>query len=146
MKKQRIIFIIICIVILIIGLFFINRALNPLRKSEAEIREYLFEFTPIGSTKEQVIDFINDNAEKHYPNASPRYLELDYGFAIKDDRVVLRFHGAKYDDSEMIGSETLEAEIGTYYKFFKARVIACWAFDESEKLIDIGVYKGYDSL
>ncbi len=141
MKKQRIIFIIICIVILIIGLFFINRACNPLRKSEAEIREYLFEFTPIGSTKEQVIDFINDNAEKHYPNASPRYLELDYGFAIKDDRVVLRFHGQKYDDSEMIGAEILRATIGTYPAFFKTYVSACWAFDESGKLIDIGVYK-----
>ena len=150
MKKNLIYIALSLLLIIILGAFIINWAINPMRKSEAEIREYLLQITPIGTSEEAVIEAIEENAQKYVNHRNyekfKKYKHFDYGFAIKDGRAVLRYHGYKYDDSEMIGNKTIRAAVGKYTRLFGTTVFACWAFDENGKLVDIGVYKEIDGF
>ena len=60
--KKIVICIVITLVILILGGIIVAISLNPLRKSEEEIREETLELTPIGSSMEQVIEVIGNNS------------------------------------------------------------------------------------
>ena len=147
------------IVLTIISVSVFNYISNPLLHSKNTIRKNIFELTPIGTSKDEVITLIDTNAQwrnKKYSDFYQRqfkgnYQHFDYGYAIKDDRLMIRYHGDRYDDSEMIGVETLMAPIGTYTDFsyglpFDTTVYVYWAFDGNSNLVDIAITKDTDVL
>ena len=139
------------VLIIIIGGVFVAISLsNPMRKSEAVVRDYILELTPVGTSKEKVIKFIENNAQqykdhRHY-DWFINYETYDHGMKVDSGRAMLPAHGYEYDESELTGKETIEAAVSAYIKFFEVTVLGCWAFDEDGKLVDVGVYKSSDSF
>ncbi len=132
---------------------------NPLRRSNEQIKESILELTPIGTNKEQIIAEIEANKQWHknkykdlYENMfDGKYQHFDYGYAIRNGMLLIRYHGGQYDDSEMIGKEAMKAPIGTYTNFaygfpFDTTVYVYWAFDENSNLVDIAITKDTDGF
>lgn len=104
-------------------------ALNPLRRSEASIRENLLKEAPLGSSMDEVLSLI---ASKGWQT---RHVS-DTGF---DDQ---RFHPQR-----IIGAKSIRASLGDYQDLpFKANVTVFWGFDERGSLIDLWVWKTWDGL
>ena len=147
---KRVIFFVLLSLSVLICVEAILIATDPLRKSNEEVRKYVLGLTPIGTSKEDVIQFIKENQDsfKRYKRFEHYdvYEHYDYGFIIKSDRAVMLHQGYSYDDSEMIGNETIVATIGQYPNPFDVIVFAYWAFDEQGKLIDVGISKGSNSM
>lgn len=148
--KKIIIYIVVGLLVLVLGVVIISHLSNPLRKSDEQIRSSILKLTPTGMSKEDVIKVIEDNEQWYknyrYYNEGEKYQQFDYGFIIKDGRAGIRYHGYKYDDSEMIGKETIKATVGQYRNFFNVAVFAYWAFDEDGKLVDVGINKEADTF
>ena len=80
-----------------------------------------------------------------------KYQHFDYGYAVRDGMLLIRYHGGQYDDTEMIGVETITAPIGTYKTFdygfpFDTTVEVYWAFDENSNLVGVAVTKETDGF
>ena len=148
--KKIILYTLLGLLVIVLGVIVINYFSNPLRKSEERIRENILGITPIGMSMEDVIKVIEDGEQwdKNHKNYEwvGKYRYYDYGFSIKNGRIVMRHHGYRYNDVEMIGKETLEAVIGQYRNFFEVTVFAYWAFDEDDRLVDVGILKGSSSF
>lgn len=147
------------IALVVILVMVVTEIFNPLRRSNEQIRANIFELTPIGTSKEQVIDLIETNGQWHKSKYKDlfenmydgKYQYFDYGYAIRNGTFLIRYHGGKYDDAEMIGKETIKAPIGTYTSFtygipFDTTVYVYWAFDENSNLIDIAIKKDTDGF
>ncbi len=147
---KRVIFFVLLSLAVLICVEAILIATDPLRKSNEEVRKYVLGLTPIGTSKEDVIQFIKENQDsfKRYKRFEHYdvYTHHNYGFSIKNNRVVMRYQGYQYNDSEMIGKETIEATIGQYIKFFEVIVFAYWAFDQDGKLVDVEITKTSNSF
>jgi hypothetical protein len=111
--------------------------LNPLRRSNKWIRNYMFKATPIGMNIDDVKTIIIN-----------KDWTIDY---IKNYGVYINNRGApseSYYEVPRIGNKSIKAFIGKYKTmlFIDTYVICYWAFDENSKLIDIAIRKEYDVI
>jgi len=117
---------------------------NPLRKSVEEVREYLFEFTPIGMSMEDVIKVIKNNEEWETD-----YIDYESGYGVDE-------WGAPSESGKIrIGEKGIRVTIGFYSAFTRTAkvlgfaetaVTAFYGFDEDSKLINISVRKDTDAV
>jgi len=136
--------IIFCILIIVVsGVIFMGCSPRDpheefLRQSEEEIREYLLELTPVGSSMSDVLveierdemwtlGFINDR----------------FGFVMIDGRPLTI--GNYVPGATIIGTQSIRATPGSYRRdivsMYLTHVDVFWGFDENSQLIDIQVGK-----
>ncbi len=111
--------------------------LNPLRRSEEQIRKNMLKLTPIGTSMVNVIKVIESNEE----------WEVQYTF----EHGYFFMHGrpsrhTPQDDDPVVGEKSMEVHLGEYRVIFVTDVSVFYAFDETSKLIDIAVLKEVDSM
>ena len=106
--------------------------LNPLWKSDEELKDYLLDITPIGTSME--------DAE----NAVKKKFDLEYGISVNmESGYKINSEGRRYsyrpDESyTIVGEKSIKFYLG--YDVFHS-VHAEYAFDKDDKLIDILVTK-----
>ncbi|MFH1235373.1 MAG: hypothetical protein V1685_00340 [Parcubacteria group bacterium] len=111
-----------------------------LRSSKEGIKSSLLQCTPIGSSANDVL-FFTRNKLRYKKRLEPVYNETR--------GVFVQLPGEK---GQFIGRKSVDVEIGSYfadsikYFLFRTHVIARWAFDENDKLLDIIVFKETDGL
>jgi hypothetical protein len=106
-------------------------ALNPLRRSEPDLRAWILSQAPLGASPAAVVKLITDKGwTKSYDTSGPQ-TELSEKF----------YPGVK-------GMRIIGAELGYYYglPWGRVDVEAFWGFDADGKLIDLHVRKGVSSL
>ncbi len=101
-----------------------------LRRSETSIRKLLLKEVPLGSPMAQVEQQVVKHKWKLH------YIREDGGF-----------HDQRTRPSTVTGDKSMGAWLGDYRGFpFMVDVSVFWAFDANGKLIDIWVWKTWDSL
>lgn len=115
------------ILVLVIIMF-----LNPLRRSEEQIKRNMLKLTPIGTSMEVVISIIDGNKWKYHVR--------DYGYFF--------IHGlpSRHASRPAIGVKSIDAYLGEYRTIFLTGVSVFYGFDEDSILIDIAVLKEVDGL
>lgn len=112
---------------------------SAIRGSEIGVRNRYLEITPIGSSFSEV--------EAVVKNRTTDINLSEYGVAIRNlggERVYTQFRN---NADEVIGVKSIHAYLGHYQGFpWRVDVIAHWAFDEKDKLIDLVIEKQYDAL
>ena len=114
----------------VLFLLLIVAGCNELDKSKAEIVEDILDLVPLGSDMGDVISILQQNGHEI------AWVNYENGF---------NDHGLR--PPEIIGKKSIRAELGEYREvvFFKTSVTAFFAFDESDNLIDVKVYKNTDA-
>lgn len=103
---------------------------NPLRRSESHIRSQLLVSAPLGTSLENVEQYILEE-------------EWEINWVSKESG----FNHQRFSPSRVIGSKSIRANLGDYQGIpFKANVTVFWGFDDQSKLIDIWVWKTWDGL
>jgi hypothetical protein len=131
-QNKKVIFIISIILLITI---IIN--LNPLRRSNKWIREYIFKTTQIGMKIDEVENII---------------ISKDWNiYYIDNEGVYINNKGVpseSYFEVPRIGNHSIKAVIGKYKTmlFIDTYVICYWAFDENLELVEIAISKSYDVL
>ena len=112
--------------------------LNPLRQSEADLRERMLKITPIGTNMKEVVKVIKENKKWEL-----EWVDNESGYGI--DKASGE-PGEEYDFE--IGKKSIRICIGTYsYRIiFPVQVLVYYGFDEKSKLIDVAVRKDVDTL
>lgn len=130
----------IIIVLVIIISTVVIMLLNPLRKSEEDIRDDLLRITPIGMSRDDVIEVIRSSDDWELRHV------FDRGYIV--GRWYVRGpHQGSYrpgHDVEKVGVKSMEVYIGSYYELlfaFEIRVSVFFGFDEDSNLVDLGVRK-----
>ena len=109
-----------------------------LRKPVEEIREYLLELTPVGTSMDDVLAVVRGN-DMRLVSVNDRF-----GFAMRNGRP------STPDSNDValgnvVGVQSVRAILGSYWSTFFALYIThvdvFWAFDENSQLIDIQVRK-----
>jgi hypothetical protein len=124
------------LVLLILVLVVVVVALsNPLRKSEARIRENILALTPIGTGMEDVIKVIENNKKWEI-----NHINYESGYGIdKDGR-------PGENRNTRIGEKSIRVYLGSYRNIFETGVLVYFGFDENSKLIDAAVRKDTDGF
>jgi hypothetical protein len=129
MDRKKILIALLIIVLLIV-LGAVKFMLNPLTKSEEQIRDKLLEDSPIGTHMKDVIKYIEGQR-----NWVVRTISYDHGF----------YHQRVYPN-RTIGEKSIRVEMGDYGFFLTTSVTVFWGFDENSELIDIWVWKTVDAF
>jgi hypothetical protein len=128
MKNRKLITLIILVLLCLLGV--VMYIMNPLTKSEEQIRESLFKETPIGTHLDDVIKYIESQRKWEV-----RTISHEHGF----------YHQGISPRRE-IGEKSIRANLGEYGFIFTTSVTVFWGFDEDSKLMEIWVWKTIDSL
>lgn len=123
--RKMIIYIILTLLVIALGMVAISCLLNPLRKSEEDIRTAILEITPIGMSIDDALSTIEN---KGWTTVGINRLRGVSSVEIQ--RL-----------NENVGTQSIKANIGRYTTFFETQVLAWWAFDEDSKLVDVFVRK-----
>ena len=134
MRKRTMIYALI-ILLVVIMVTVILSLLNPLRKPETEIREYILMLTPLDTNMDDVIKIVESNKKWKIEWTSNKH---GYGM----DK---RGNIGEYDHA-YVGVQSMRVYLGKYGSIFQTGVIAYFGFDENSKLIDIAVRKDKDSI
>ena len=115
------------VIISTIGMCNVTNA-EPIRSSTNEIREKLLHNTPLGISMDQVVAYCQSKK-------IPYTLSSRTGYLDQDRHVV-------------VGSQFIRGELGDYTAgiLVTASVSVFWGFDEQGKLIQIWIWKTFDSL
>lgn len=128
-------------VVIGLGLIILSFLTNPLRRPEEQIKAYILELTPIGTSMEDVTIIIDNNKKWEAPRifyeSGVSYADL--GYPSKPDDIAL-------GKTTIIGEKSIRTVIGRYQNFFQVVVDVLWAFDENGDLIDVFVQKDSVSL
>ncbi len=132
MIKKMILF---CVAILVVIILFdgIRSILNPLTRSEEVIRDKLLQQTPLGSSMEDILQFVKKEA------LEVRYINYEHGF---------RYQGV--GPTKYVGEKSMRVYFG-YYRtinnvYLVTDVTVFYGFNDKEELIDIWVWKTVDGL
>ena len=120
-----------------LNFYFCNAILS--RKSEENIGKYIINYTPVGSSKEDVKKFINMKGYNLiYDSNKPEFLR---GVAFPRNYLPEKY-------SIGIGSSHITVCIAESMLslFVNVNVMCTWIFDDDDKLLVIDIKKYYDSL
>ena len=138
--KKIIIYSLLGILVIVVGVIVISCSSNPLRKSEARIRESILDLTPIGMSMDDIIKMVESKEEWEPPR-------VNYEYGVLYDKRMRRFRYGNYiealsENFDITGEKSIDITMGHYSGFLvEVYVTAWWAFDEDSKLIDVFVYK-----
>lgn len=125
----------IVLIVLIILILIIISLLNPLRKSEIEIKKDIIQIVPIATDINDVIKIIKNNKEWDI-----RFIDYKSGYSID------KLGNYDIDGKIFIGTKSIKVHLGEYRNIFVTDVLAYFGFDENSNLIDTTVIKETDSL
>jgi hypothetical protein len=99
-----------------------------IRSSPEEIRKILLQNTPLGISMEQVVAYCQNKKIPYTISTKSGYLDQEHHI--------------------VVGSQSVRGQFGEYKEsiFVTASVSAFWGFNEQGKLIEIWVWKTFDSL
>ncbi len=108
--------------------------MNPLIQSENQIKNNLWEQTPIGTSMNEVIQFIKTKKDWEIET-----INYEYGFLSQRSKPI-----------KLIGNKSIRVYLGEYRIFsnyyFVTDVTVYYGFNEKGELIDIWVLKDTNSL
>ena len=107
---------------------------NPARKTSEQIKSDILALTPLGTSANDVLEFVNANEWSGVAGSPARIL---------DSGVFMGELGQSGDD---VGEKSIRATAGKYTNFFKTTVSVWWAFDENGELIEVFVSKQTQGL
>jgi len=111
--------VVIAIAVVGLGLFCIaaNFALNPLRRSESDIREWLLKQAPLGSTRNDVLVVVKKRGWSLHPEYRGRFI------------------------NGSVPTGGFGTELGTYIGWIDVTVDAYWRFSPTDHLAEVYVNK-----
>ena len=116
-RIPRLLIIIIPVIVLLLIIYF-----NSIMAPASMIRSQILRKTPIGTSMGDVIQYIEKKEKWRLA-----YVSNEYGYV---DR-----------DQNKVGSQSVGADIGSFYVMFEVLVTVEWGFDSDSKLIDVMVVK-----
>ena len=136
LRKYKSLIFFIFITFSIIGVMFM---VNPLLRTTNSIQRNLLRITPLGTSIDDVVIIIVNNA-----NWGLFSVHEDWGVLLLGYR--LPTFGSPRDGSTVIGSKSVIVNLGNHSFFLSFNVRAFFAFDEDGKLIDILVRRDADLI
>ena len=111
------------------------------RLSTMEIKAQILELTPLGSTVEEVSNFIDHKLFRriHHENKSVERLPIMY---LTSDRQLEKAQEAEWWPKDKKIGGTINAPIDYYGFLPKKVVVVTWYFDTEQKLVAVLVFKG----
>jgi len=104
-------------------------ASNPLRSSDDGLAAWMLEVVPLGTDYDSAILEIENKGWVFYEKRDSGYCR------------------GSCSSKEIVGAMSIRAELGSYFGFpFRTYVTAFLAFDQTEELIDIWIWKTVDGL
>ena len=104
--------------------------MNPLRRSEGYLTQYILELMPLGTEFDRVSEYIQ--AKKWLVSSA----STEHGFLRQDGKRPFT-----------VGAKHIRASIGEYQGFpFIVDVTVFWGFDDKGRLIDVWVWKTANGL
>jgi hypothetical protein len=94
-----------------------NFAMNPLRRSESDIREWLLKQAPLGSTRNDVLVVVKKRGRSMHPEYRGRFI------------------------NGSLPTGGFGTELGTYIGWIDVTVDAYWRFSPTDHLTDVYVNK-----
>ena len=144
MRQRYKVFIIIFSVLSIITLMVVVlMMINPIYRSETSIRRYLLNITPIGTYMTDTITILEKNGW------GIRTISHTQGvvFSRNSSRPISFVDVNERPGFTDVGKRSLSMHMGNgRFIIFDFAVLAFYAFDEENRLIEIFVWKMYDSL
>jgi hypothetical protein len=129
-RLRRILLITAVTVLVAVTVALVWAARNPLRRPEAEIRADLLREAPLGSSTAQVETMIRR-----------------HGWKLSGPLANTGFYDQRTRPARETGAQHLRASLGDYQDIpWEANVTVFWGFDQSGRLMDIWVWKTWDSL
>lgn len=116
-----------------------DRVELPIKQPEEIIRAEILKYTPLGSSPEAVLTFINSRLAHEHSHAEP-YYDTKNGVQVPQPK----------GWPTVIGERSISLLVGTYGRSLRTiftvytGVYAYWAFDERDSLIDVIVIKEQD--
>jgi len=126
-----------CAVLVIILVVFIAIFSNPLRWSDAYVRNHVLKLTPIGMSMEDVIVVIEGQEAWE-----TRYIDYESGYLSRGPLVPDR--PVSFSGYSIIGEKSIRALVGEYKYLLVTSVTVFWGFDENSELIEVEVWKTVD--
>ena len=102
---------------------------RPWRGSKEKIEEYLLQRTPIGSSEDRVIKYLNENGMNY---AKPWRGDVDPEIG--------------YPPNKVRGSSFIRALVAEHRMIFVTSVEAFYVFDSRKKLVEIAIRRTTDSI
>jgi hypothetical protein len=120
------------VILLALAIAIVVSMSNPLRRSLDNIREKMLVMTPVGTSMEEVIEFIESQDKWGKP-----YINYEHGYPL-DDRGIVSYSG-----NIIVGEQSIDVVIGEYKTWLIVGICVdvFWGFDEGGKLVDLGVRK-----
>ena len=131
---QHILFIVLVIIVMTFAIIWSN----PMWRSNDRIRLSLLKATPIGTSIEDVQNFIDSNEKWKSRGRHSQGIHIVNG--IPDIRLIPSPLGYN------IGVKSITAIVGEYRNPFTVTVTAFWGFNENSELIEIAVLKDMDAF
>lgn len=113
----------------------------PISRSNESVREYVLDKIPIGTSREEAISMVDDHWKWEVE------MFIDHGLRLHDNYtgVNLSRMYIEKNDIELIGEKTILVYLGEFYSPFHTAVFAYLAFDENDKLIEVGISRDVDA-
>ena len=142
--KKRVIRCAICFMLLLPLLPYILMLVNPMRRPEPMVTNYVLRLTPIGTDMEEVIRLV-----ENHRNWNVAWISYDRGFSHP------RPHDVTPPPEErpfIVGDKSMKVDMRRIWPtntpvmgyFMEMIVSIFWAFDEDGKLIDVYVWRRWN--
>ena len=138
MKKNRKVimsFLILLLFVILMIILLVTQLSNPLNKPNEELRNDILQLTPLGTEMESVIAIIENNNKWEIRNIS-----YEFGYRLPN---VPTTH-------PRVGEKHINVYAGRYRSprnfFINTYVNILWGFDKDGVLIDVYIWKTYDTI
>ena len=112
----------------------------PVKRSLGEIRSLILEYTPPGSSSDEVRDFIDHRLFRRIHHENKQYKRKPVRY-IKEDWELDRIKTYDWWPKEIELGGIIKTPID-YYGFFPKKVVgATWCFDKNDRLVAVKPYK-----
>jgi hypothetical protein len=131
--------VIIAAIVAVVAILIIVTFLNPLSKSEERIRANLLEIMPIGTDMQEVVRVAEGNNRW-----TISWVNENYGYLMLG---AIPYPGSDNDDERTVGVKSMRVILGHYTDVIVGtHVLAFFAFDEDDRLVDIAIWKSRNVL
>ena len=118
----------------------------PISRPNEAVRNYVFKQISTGTSWNDALEIINEHEWEVKKTDTEHGLRINdaagnVGFATDDE---IKYHEEAPSESRIVGVKSMFVELGEFYGPLHTAVFTYLAFDENDKLIEVGIRRDID--